>query len=110
MNRERVAFDEDGAVRMVGRRPTAPVSGARFGSLAVVLGLMGRGDVALEAAGEHRRPALGFHGAILSPLLAKIALSALDDHFDRQWHQEMGTDAQRRYRRRHGQGNWKLIR
>ena len=31
-------------------------------------------------------------GGILSPLLANIALSALDDHFDRQWHQEMGTE------------------
>ncbi|GAA2857826.1 hypothetical protein GCM10010517_16230 [Streptosporangium fragile] len=30
-------------------------------------------------------------GGILSPLLANIALSALDDHFDRQWHEEMGT-------------------
>ena len=30
-------------------------------------------------------------GGILSPLLANIALSALDDHFDRQWHQEMGS-------------------
>ena len=49
-------------------------------------------------------------GGILSPLLANIALSALDDHFDRQWHQEMGTDGQRQKRKRHGQGNWKLIR
>src|SRR5271165_4911370 len=49
-------------------------------------------------------------GGILSPLLANIALSALDDHFDRQWHQEMGSDGQRRKRRRDGQGNWKLIR
>ena len=39
-------------------------------------------------------------GGILSPLLANIALSALDDHFDRQWHQEMGSDGQRRKRRR----------
>jgi hypothetical protein len=30
-------------------------------------------------------------GGVLSPLLANIALSALDDYFDRQWHQEMGT-------------------
>ena len=30
-------------------------------------------------------------GGILSPLLANIALSALDEHFDRQWQQEMGT-------------------
>ena len=49
-------------------------------------------------------------GGILSPLLANIALSALDDHFDRQWHQEMGSQAQRQKRRRNGQGNWKIIR
>ncbi|MCA1681727.1 MAG: group II intron reverse transcriptase/maturase [Actinobacteria bacterium] len=49
-------------------------------------------------------------GGILSPLLANIALSALDDHFDRQWHQEMGTKGQREKRTRNGQGNWKLIR
>src|SRR5258708_3235757 len=49
-------------------------------------------------------------GGILSPLLANIALSALDDHFSRQWHQEMGSDGQRRKRRRDGQGNWKIIR
>ena len=49
-------------------------------------------------------------GGILSPLLANIALSALDDYFDRQWQQEMGTGGQRRTRRIHGQGNWRLIR
>jgi RNA-directed DNA polymerase len=49
-------------------------------------------------------------GGILSPLLANIALSALDDHFDRQRRQEMGTSWQREKRRKHGQGNWKLIR
>ena len=49
-------------------------------------------------------------GGILSPLLANVALSALDDHFDRQWHQEMGSDGQRRKRRRDGKGNWKIIR
>ena len=49
-------------------------------------------------------------GGILSPLLANIALSALDDHFDRHRRQEMGNDRQRAKRRRHGQGNWKLIR
>jgi RNA-directed DNA polymerase len=49
-------------------------------------------------------------GGILSPLLANIALSALDDHFGRQWHQEMGTEYQRAKRKRSGQGNWRLIR
>ena len=49
-------------------------------------------------------------GGILSPLLANIALSALDEHFDRQRQQYMGNDRQRAKRRKHGQGNWKLIR
>jgi RNA-directed DNA polymerase len=49
-------------------------------------------------------------GGILSPLLANIALSALDEHFDRQRRQNMGNDRQRAKRRKHGQGNWKLIR
>src|SRR5258708_19732680 len=49
-------------------------------------------------------------GGILSPLLANIALSALDEHFDRQWHQEMGTSWQRTRRRRNGLGNWRLVR
>src|SRR6266545_2378224 len=49
-------------------------------------------------------------GGILSPLLANIALSALDDHFDRQWHQEMGSEYRRAKRKRTGVGNWKLVR
>ena len=49
-------------------------------------------------------------GGILSPLLANIALSALDDHFDRQWREQMGTDQQRAKRKRNGLGNWRLIR
>jgi RNA-directed DNA polymerase len=49
-------------------------------------------------------------GGVQSPLLANIALSALDDHFDQIWRQEMGTQWQRRKRRRRGQGNYQLIR
>jgi len=49
-------------------------------------------------------------GGILSPLLANIALSTLDEHFSQQWRQEMGTAAQRARRKRKGLGNWKLIR
>jgi RNA-directed DNA polymerase len=49
-------------------------------------------------------------GGILSPLLANIALSALDDHFAGQWQQQMRTQHQRRRRLRQGQGNWRLIR
>ena len=43
-------------------------------------------------------------GGILSPLLANIALSALDDHFTRQWQTQMGTQVQRAKRKRHGLG------
>lgn len=47
-------------------------------------------------------------GGVLSPLLANIALSALDEHFMRQWN---GWSAWRRAeRRRTGQGTWRLIR
>ena len=45
-------------------------------------------------------------GGILSPLLANIALSALDDHFDRQRREQMGTDQQRAKRNRSGLGSW----
>ena len=49
-------------------------------------------------------------GGILSPLLANIALSVLDEHFDAQWHQEMATWHRRDRRRRSGEANWKLVR
>lgn len=49
-------------------------------------------------------------GGILSPLLANIALSALDEHFDAQWHQQMHSWHQRDRRKRRGEANWKLVR
>lgn len=49
-------------------------------------------------------------GGILSPLLANIALSVLDEHFDQQWRQEMATSHQRAKRRRQGLSNHKIIR
>jgi RNA-directed DNA polymerase len=49
-------------------------------------------------------------GGPLSPLMANIALSTLDEHFNRQWQQEMGTAYQRAKRRRNGLGVWRLIR
>ena len=49
-------------------------------------------------------------GGILSPLLANVALSALDDHFNQQWRQNMGDDKQRRARKKKGVGNWRLVR
>jgi RNA-directed DNA polymerase len=49
-------------------------------------------------------------GGILSPLLANIALTSLDDHFQRQRREQMGTDQQRAKRKRNGLGNWKIVR
>ncbi|MFL5532581.1 MAG: group II intron reverse transcriptase/maturase [Gemmatimonadales bacterium] len=49
-------------------------------------------------------------GGILSPLLANIALSVLDEHFARQWKTAMGSSYQRSQRRRNGLGNWRLVR
>jgi RNA-directed DNA polymerase len=49
-------------------------------------------------------------GGILSPLLANIALSALDEHFDRRWRDQMGTSHMRAKRRRAGLANVRLIR
>ena len=48
-------------------------------------------------------------GGILSPLLANIALSALDDHFMEKGRQQMATEIQRK-RRRRGEANYRLIR
>jgi RNA-directed DNA polymerase len=52
-------------------------------------------------------------GGILSPLLANIALSALDEYFMQQWdpqYGEMGHRKRREARRRKGLANWRLIR
>lgn len=49
-------------------------------------------------------------GGILSPLLANIALSELDEHFEQQWREQMGTRSRRETRRRKGLGTWRLIR
>ena len=49
-------------------------------------------------------------GGILSPLLANIALSTLDEHFITAWEQQMGTEVQRQRRKRQGRPNYRLVR
>jgi RNA-directed DNA polymerase len=49
-------------------------------------------------------------GGPMSPLLANIALSVLDEHFHQQWQGPMGTKYRRAERKRKGLGNWRLIR
>ncbi|HEY0813522.1 MAG TPA: group II intron reverse transcriptase/maturase [Pseudonocardia sp.] len=48
-------------------------------------------------------------GGILSPLLANIALSALDEHFADAW-TAMGDSSARHRRRRRGQATYRLVR
>ena len=49
-------------------------------------------------------------GGILSPLLANIALSVLDDHFAEAWQNEMATPIERKRRRSQGLPNYRLVR
>jgi RNA-directed DNA polymerase len=49
-------------------------------------------------------------GGILSPLLANIALSVLDEHFTAFWQVEAATKQDRHRRRRHGLPNYRLVR
>ena len=48
-------------------------------------------------------------GGILSPLLANIALSALDEHYARAW-AAMGSEWERRKRRARGEPTFRLVR
>jgi RNA-directed DNA polymerase len=51
-------------------------------------------------------------GGILSPLLANIALSVLDEHLHRGWKPggRMSTENRRHYWRTRGQATWRLVR
>jgi RNA-directed DNA polymerase len=49
-------------------------------------------------------------GGILSPLLANIALSVLDEQFARDWQTSMATRVDRSRLRRHGQPTYRLVR
>jgi RNA-directed DNA polymerase len=49
-------------------------------------------------------------GAVLSPLLANIALSVLDEHFAEAWQAMGATSSARQYRRRRGSATYRLIR
>ncbi len=49
-------------------------------------------------------------GGILSPLLANIALSVLDEHFAEAWQRDMATRTQRATRRSRGGATYRLVR
>jgi len=67
----------------------------------------------MTETGELQDSATGTpQGGILSPLLANIALSVLDEHVHAPWKPGglMSTDGRRQYRRRRGLPNWRLVR
>ncbi len=102
----RACFDEIGHVPLMDRL-RARIKDKRV--CALVKAFLKAG--VMMADGEQEETLTGTpQGGILSPLLANIALSALDDYFMRQWRAQMGNDWQRRKRRRNGLGNWRLIR
>jgi RNA-directed DNA polymerase len=102
----RACFDEISHTALM-NRVRARVTDKRV--LALVKAFLKAG--VMTDAGDREETHTGTpQGGILSPLLANIALSALDDHFTRQWQQQMGTPWQRAKRRRDGHGNWRLIR
>ncbi|WP_349307792.1 reverse transcriptase domain-containing protein [Streptomyces sp. HNM0645] len=67
----------------------------------------------LTELGENKETLTGApQGGILSPLLANIALSALDEHLHGPWEPggAMATEGKRAYRRRKGQPTWRVVR
>jgi RNA-directed DNA polymerase len=64
----------------------------------------------LTELGTTERSVMGTpQGGIISPLLANIALSALDEHFDRTWREQF-TPGRRRRLHQKGQPTYRLIR
>ena len=65
----------------------------------------------LTELGRHEDTLTGTpQGGILSPVLANIALSVLDDHFVDAWQTTMDTSTKRTRRKLNGQANWRLVR
>jgi RNA-directed DNA polymerase len=77
-----------------------------------VLGLVKaflKAGVMTESGFVRDTPAGTPQGGILSPLLANIALSVLDDHFDQKW-EAHGGRSRRSWHRRQGQATYRLVR
>jgi RNA-directed DNA polymerase len=85
------------------------VSMAPMRSLTLVTAFLRAGI--LNEAGFVRNTSTGTpQGGILSPLLANIALSVLDEHFADAWQTVSATTYQRAKRRRLGLPNYRLVR
>ena len=99
------SFDEISHVGLLDRM-RARVKDKRV--LALVKAFLGAG--VLSEDGLNRNTITGTpQGGILSPLLANIALSALDEHFTRKW-EALGPEWTRAKRRRQGVPAYRLVR
>ena len=76
--------------------------------LALVKAFLKAGVLTAEGT-DRETPAGTPQGGILSPLLANLALSALDEHFELAW-RDMGSPAARRWRRHKGHATYRLVR
>ena len=101
----KACFDEIGHVPLMDRL-RARIKDKRI--LALVKAFLKAGIMTPD--GEEESHSGTPQGGILSPLLANIALSALDDRFAGQWQQLMKTPYQRRARRKRGLANWHMTR
>ena len=101
----KACFDEIGHVPLMDRL-RARIKDKRI--LALVKAFLKAGIMTPD--GEEESYSGTPQGGILSPLLANIALSALDDHFAGQWQTMMKTPYQRRARRKRGLANWHMTR
>jgi RNA-directed DNA polymerase len=71
-----------------------------------------KAGVLTELGEQQDTPAGTPQGGILSPLLANIALSVLDEHLHREWKPggRMSTENRRHHRRDRGEATWRLVR
>jgi len=99
-------FDEIDHTALMGRVRDRIGDGA---ILALVKAFL-RSGILTEAGAERETITGTPQGGILSPLLANIALSVLDEHFAAAW-QAMGTTSSaRQERRRRGRATYRLVR
>jgi RNA-directed DNA polymerase len=71
-----------------------------------------KAGILTELGEKHDTPTGTPQGGILSPLMANIALSVLDEHLHRPWQPggTMSTRSQRERRRAKGLPNWRIVR
>ena len=102
----KACFDEISHVA-VQDRLRAPVADKRV--MALIKAFLKAG-ILTELGGQEETLSGTPQGGILSPLIANVALSALDEHFAHAWQTTMATRPEREKIRRRGGATYRLIR